>query len=516
MANLYEKRALSNIQSGVKQVNMADSIRGSARSLRNMSQEANKSAENNIEEARELYQNGLNITISSGISKLMRDENLSSNPAALEQEMDKLVGKVMSDVSDDDIKVNLLSDYELKKITYLNSAQKAFNDKQKKLREQALLDTYMNGINVSSFASSNILSGNGTSDDIVNFSRFSNEAYDVVNAKNKDGTYVFSNTQRMSMLDDIRKKTLENVKLVYESSNDETKKSIQEKILNDAPFVINVDGEEMDVDVKSVLGEAMYGDVKKYIRNEKNKADSLALREYNLTKKIKEMEFLRNPTESGLEDLKAINPNMSDSQLERYEEMLEGAPNFEAKTNFKSAIDAEKEVDRLATMIKDGKKTDEEKIMFASDILLKMKSANGESYLSNDDYESISNTIYNMLNDGIFADNVHSIFGKPGIFESAINWILPGDVFSEIEQIGLETTQATMALLASGDIEGAKQRFALGQREAIQKRYPEIPFDKLNVGDIFWYGPAEKAYKFVGYTIDDILVEVDPKSGAVK
>lgn len=47
-------------------------------------------------------------------------------------------------------------------------------------------------------------------------------------------------------------------------------------------------------------------------------------------------------------------------------------------------------------------------------------------------------------------------------------------------------------------------------------RYPEIPFQSMKEGDVFWYNPTGKAYKFLGYGLDDILVEVDPNTGARK
>ena len=76
----------------------------------------------------------------------------------------------------------------------------------------------------------------------------------------------------------------------------------------------------------------------------------------------------------------------------------------------------------------------------------------------------------------------------------------------------------------NNDPEMAMKIYKNGQEEAIRIRYPEIPFDKLKVGDIFWYDSASlvpfrsagRALKFLGYSLDDVLVEVDPNTGAIK
>ena len=151
-----------------------------------------------------------------------------------------------------------------------------------------------------------------------------------------------------------------------------------------------------------------------------------------------------------------------------------------------------------------------------ADYVVMLNKSNTAGQLSADDVKKQAQLAYRMFNDNVFKDQVHSVLGKPGAFSSFVNWSLGKGEFDRIESIGLNTIQMATQALMNNDPETAKKIYENGQQAAIRLRYPEINFDKLKVGDIIWYETTGQALKFMGYSLDDILVEVDPNTGAVK
>ena len=126
-----------------------------------------------------------------------------------------------------------------------------------------------------------------------------------------------------------------------------------------------------------------------------------------------------------------------------------------------------------------------------------------------------------MANDKVFKEQVESIYGQPGFFTKYASKLMGSDVFKKVEQLGIDTLQKTTDLLLSGDAEGAKKAYADGQRQAIKVRYSRyVDLDQME--SLYKEGkPAifmmnGKAFKFAGYGLDDVFVEVDPQTGAVK
>lgn len=240
------------------------------------------------------------------------------------------------------------------------------------------------------------------------------------------------------------------------------------------------------------------------------------------------MKYMKQPTKEGFDELVKLKPDMSDRTIEKYEEMMDEIPDYETITDFKDYDEAKKTLDSIAENVLSSPSGQSNAILLdnLSDFIIKTNKSNKKVVeingkkekigLDEDDKNELSNLAYKVVNDNVFAEQVHKIFGSPNAFEYATNWVFGKDDFARIEQIGLQTTRDTVQALMNGDAEGAEKIYKEGQKKAIQIRYPEIPFDKLKEGDIFWYAPTEQAFKFVGYGLDDVLVEVDPNTGVAK
>lgn len=227
-------------------------------------------------------------------------------------------------------------------------------------------------------------------------------------------------------------------------------------------------------------------------------------------------DFLREPTKEGLDRLYKLNPNMKEKTKTELNEIYENSPDYEARTIYEGADDAKSGIDDLSNF---SEETLEDNAHFLDNVtayVRKLQRSNAEGKLSKDDVNKYANLAYRVANEKMFAEQVHSVFGQPSAFSSAVNWTVGGGDFAKIKNIGLETINNTVDRLLNNDVEGALTAYKEGQKKAIQVRYPEINFTKLKEGDIIWYTPTKQALKFVGYGVDDVLVEVDPQTGVVK
>lgn len=224
-------------------------------------------------------------------------------------------------------------------------------------------------------------------------------------------------------------------------------------------------------------------------------------------------EFIQNPTEDGLRNLELEFPDMSKKTYDKLNEIYETSPNFEAVSTFSDLSEAKVFLEEISN-IPDGEEiSSAHKLDMITDYIRKLQRSNLNGSLSEQDVMNQSNAAYRIFNDNVFKEQVHKIFGVPGTFSYVFNWGLGGNQFGRIENIGKETIQKTIQSLLNNDPEQALEIYKEGQQAAIRVRYPEIPFDTLKEGDVFWYGPTSQAFKFMGYGLDDILVEVDPNSG---
>jgi len=209
----------------------------------------------------------LNINLYNSINELRNDPNLSANPQGLASAMDEVLNKTLQDVDDNDVKMNVMVDYQLKKNTYVNHAQTEFKRIQKERARRYAYDSIYNNTDTLAMSLSNVLTGNYTEDDIVNFQHSAERIRSNVNAIDTDGDYVFSDAQRRKFLENVDKGYVESFKSAYNGMSREQKRKIGEMLDNDSLTIgINKDGEEMRVNISDIVGEKAYKDIKKSLR----------------------------------------------------------------------------------------------------------------------------------------------------------------------------------------------------------------------------------------------------------
>lgn len=198
--------------------------------LDDISQKYEKKQQQELAQAKKLYTQGLNINLYNSINELRNDPNLSANPQGLASAMDEVLNKTLQDVDDNDVKMNVMVDYQLKKNTYVNHAQAEFDRVQRAKAKSYAYDSVYANIDSLGTSFANTLTGNYTDDDVANFQHSLANIQGNIDAKNPDGTYIFTDTQRRAMKKDAQQSFLNGFKAIYEQLDDEEKRRIGAKL----------------------------------------------------------------------------------------------------------------------------------------------------------------------------------------------------------------------------------------------------------------------------------------------
>ena len=226
--------------------------------------------------------------------------------------------------------------------------------------------------------------------------------------------------------------------------------------------------------------------------------------------------FIENPTQEGLDNLFKLKPDMKQKTKDELTEIYENSPDYEAKTVFSGATEAKSAAEEYLNITEGTGEYNEVVLEDLTSFVMKLKRSNAAKKLSDEDVNNFTNIAYKAVNDKVFAKQANGVFRDAGVFTKLVSVVAPERNKDKIEQIGGQTISAVVRSLAKGNVDDARAIYQNGQRQAIQVRYPDIDFSKLKVGDVIWYAPTKQAIKFLGYSYDDILVEVDPNTGAVK
>lgn len=266
--------------------------------LEGISEDYERKQQQELAEAKKLYTQGLNYNLYEGINELRNDPNYSANPKGLGDAMDKVLEKTLSDVTDDEIKSAVMVDYQLKKGTYINHAQTEFNRIQREKARSSAFDTVYANIDSMGLSFANALSGNYTDDDIANYMHSLENIKSNINARDVDGTYIFTDAQRRSMMKDAEKQQVTAFKSLYDDMSQEEKDKIRESINNDKMPVVQL--EQGSISLQDIVGNERYQEIKKFVTDEEYKRVSLEAKQM----RIKEMQDKINQynTESALSE----------------------------------------------------------------------------------------------------------------------------------------------------------------------------------------------------------------------
>lgn len=463
-------------------------------------------ADKELAQAKKLYAQGLNINLSKSITELRNDDRLASNPKGLADAMDKVLEDTLKDVTDDDVKTAVMVDYQMKRGTYINQAQNEFKRVQREIAKSRAYDTVYNNIDTMGLSFANALTGNYTDDDVANF-QHSLEAIKVnINAKNPDGTYVFTDAQRRAMQNDAQGSYLKGFKAIYEQLDDAQKEDVSKAIDDDSFELVQVTSKEKpeeasSIKLKDVIGDKAYNDIKKYTLDQRKKAVKARLDERKLLGDEALADFYDNPTEEGLDKILEYK-DLSQSKIDRLRERLEASPNYEAVSTYDGVKDATK---ALNDFVSNDYKTDEEETEAFIDIIDKMGRTQQEGNVTPEENNVFVSEATNTLRDKqlkkIFRDSVSSInetmdwnakqlsglemrnyvaeHGRPSNARPMSS--LLGRFNSTVKDMMRDGLQAQVAFLGMGDKESAEKVKKETKKQVLEYIHPEIKGKK--VGD---------------------------------
>lgn len=474
--------------------------------LDNISEEYKQKQEKELAEAKKTYTQGLNINLYQGINELRNNPELSSNPQGLSAEMDKVLEKTLSDVDDDDVKMAVMVDYQLKKGTYINQAQTEFNRIQREKARSYAFDTVYANIDSMGLSFANALVGNYTDDDVANFQHSLANIEANINAKDIDGTYLFTDAQRKAMKDDARGSYLRGFKAIYEQLDEKQQEEATKAIDNDSFEIVEVENKEKPeektkIKLKDVVGDKAYADIKKYTQDQRKKAVKARLDERKLLGDEALADFYDNPTEEGLEKILEYK-DLSENKIERLREKLEASPNYEAITTYEGVKDATKALNEFVEKDFD---SDEVEIDSFIDMMDKMKRTQDAGIVTPEENNVFVSEATNTLRDKklkkIFQDSTASIndtmewnakqlsglemrnyvaeHGRPTNNKSMSQ--LLGRFSSAVKNMMRDGLQAQVGFVANGDTESAEKVKKDTKRKILEFIHPEIK--GKNVGD---------------------------------
>ena len=266
--------------------------------LEGISQEFERKQQKELAEAKKMYAQGLNINLYNGINELRNNPKLSSNPQGLASAMDKVLEKTLADVDDDDVKLDVMVDYQLKKGTYINHAQAEFNRIQRERARSYAYDSVYANIDSMGMSFANALSGNYTEDDIANYQHSLEKIKRNINATNPDGTYIFTDAQRRAMAKEADNYPVTAFKSMFDNLSQDEKDSIRDSVNNDKMDLVKT--EQGSINIKDVVGDKNYQEIKKFVNDEEYRRVSLESKKLKIEEMQKKIDQFN--TESALSE----------------------------------------------------------------------------------------------------------------------------------------------------------------------------------------------------------------------
>lgn len=298
---LYNERITTDASAGAK---VYEGNQGQA--IMKQGQELKQQAARELEQAKDLEKKGYKLGLAKGMNELWADEKLSSNPQALAAEMDKMAESVTSNIADKDTKVDVLTDFELKKDSYINQATTKMKRIQEEKARSAAFDAIYANIDSLSRAFGNGVSGNYNDGDVVNYQYSLDRIKANINARNPDGTYMFSDSQRRAMAKEAEKAQLTSFKSTFDDMPDKERVRVADLIKNDNYYIQT--SEESSMNLRDIVGDEQYNNIKDYVKEDEYRKVALEEKRIKLEKSMEKIKQYNTEMELSdqLDDMDAL------------------------------------------------------------------------------------------------------------------------------------------------------------------------------------------------------------------
>lgn len=225
---LYNEKVVSDT---TQSVGIYEGNQGKA--LMNQGKEFKSEAERELKQAEQIEEKAHKLNLSQGMNNLANNDQLMNNPQALGTELDKLAKGVAANIKNEEMRLNILTDYELDKMSYLNKATANMKRIQAENARATTYDSVYNNLESLSLSFSNGVSGQGDENDVTNFQYSLAKLRENANARNLDGTFMFTEAQRRAIIKDADSSLMAGFLDSYSKMSDSQRASVRSRLQND-------------------------------------------------------------------------------------------------------------------------------------------------------------------------------------------------------------------------------------------------------------------------------------------
>lgn len=481
----------------------------------------------NKQEALVLYQQGLKLSAAQGMEEIYNQ--YQDNPESLKAELEKLNEKMTSEIPDTQTKIAFRTNFIIQSGSLINRAQANYDKIQYQKKKSSYFDTIQANNKSIATALNNAFNGTGTADDLVNYQTAIKQNIDLINARNDDGTYIFTDAQRLSMSNAVDKLASESFSNALNDMDDDKRTQTLDALNNDSMILLQSedDGEVKQLNLKDAFTPEVYADMKKSATILDNKIKKKELAEWRQNKAYSAIALMKDPSEQNYKVWEYYNQDALDSKKKIMQEIAGFVPDEETITTFDGADDLYEEIKSLSDMPNDTmveKDAIEDKAM---QIVQKAHQSNitknetGNLRISSNDLNNAKQMINNILSDNVFKKQVEempdmSTFRKLVRAIDAPIMHLGGRINAK-SKIG-DIAQATMRDIQNivmSDLDNETKRkeiqrtYKSGMEDAIRAKYywiPDLQNKPLVENEtILNVNGTQYLYKGIG---DDIFLEI--------
>lgn len=521
------------------------SLTESARGRVDVSNLANRGVQEQLDqkkqEALTIYEQGLKLSAAQSMDEAYNQ--YQNDPENLAAQLNKISEKMTSEIPDQATKIAFRTNFITQSGSLINKAQANYDKIQYQKKKSSYFDTIQANNKSIATALSNAFNGTGSPDDLVNYQTSIKQNIGLINARNEDGTYMFTDAQRLSMSNAVDKLAAESFSAALSDMDDDKRNQVIKAIENDGMILLQgeVDGEVKQLNLKDAFAPEVYADMKKSAKIIDNKIKKQQLAEWRQNKAYSAMALMQDPSEQNYKIWEYYNQDASDEKKAKMQQIAGFIPDEETITTYEGADDLYDEIKSLSDMPNDTmaeKDAIEDKAM---QIVQKAHQSNitkdedGKFKVSSKDLDRAKQMINDILSDDVFKKQVKEL-PTMTTFQKLMNIgeptdIKPIDVIPGARKIrGI--SQAISAKSKIGDIAQATMRdiqntvmrpdldndtkrkeiqriYKSGMEDAIRAKYFWIPDlqNKELIKDetILNINGTQYLYKGIG---DDIFLEV--------
>lgn len=489
----------------------------------------NEQLEKEKQDAFNMYEQGLSIQASESMNTIFQE--YGNDPTALSQKLSELNEKMSAEIPDAKMKVNFKTKFIMNSQSLVNKAQANYDKAQFEKKRSSYFNTIYDNNRRISLAFENAFTGNATVDDMVNYQAAINQNKALINTLNEDGTFMFSDAQRLAMSRDVDELATKSFEASLLAMDDDKRAQLLSSLDADEAIIFSAEDEDkntIQLNLKDAVDDVTYADMKKMAKIADAKIKKQKVAEWNANKSYSAVALMTNPNEQNYRNWLFYNQDASDKKKEAMAKIAGFTPDEEVETTFEGyndAYDAIKELGNMPNSTMAEKNLIEDKAM---EIVQRLHNSNhsvdeeGNIRISSDDLGKSLQMVNNVLSDNVFKKQISelpdvSTFKKLVQFIDAPIWrgAQAIDARSKIGKIAQSTMQDIQNVVMSPDMDEADKRKAIhsiyryGIESAIKARYywiPDLQNQELVPGEtLLNINGRQYLYQGIG---DDIFLEV--------